>query len=194
MIVAMKHEKRRFVADVDFITSPGWIKGRRTRAERRAAAGRHVARRHRPGHPGLRRGEPRDEGAGPAARASRASRCRTTPASSCCSTEGLETAEPPRKDELAMLRQPRPGAAVYGVTSMSRCHRPLSPDAGGSRVEVDASKRRALGMPWLAARPGGRALSGMTVRNSHGPEESRPCSASPCATSPSIRRCRARRR
>jgi glutaconate CoA-transferase subunit B len=29
----MKHEKRRFVADVDFITSPGWIKGRRTRAE-----------------------------------------------------------------------------------------------------------------------------------------------------------------
>ena len=33
MIVAMRHEKRRFVADVDFITSPGWIKGRRTRAE-----------------------------------------------------------------------------------------------------------------------------------------------------------------
>jgi glutaconate CoA-transferase, subunit B len=34
MIVAMKHEKRRFVADVDFITSPGWIAGRNTRAER----------------------------------------------------------------------------------------------------------------------------------------------------------------
>jgi glutaconate CoA-transferase subunit B len=34
MIVAMKHEKRRFVADVDFITSPGWIKGRGSRAER----------------------------------------------------------------------------------------------------------------------------------------------------------------
>ena len=33
MIVAMKHEKRRFVADVDFITSPGWIKGRKSRAE-----------------------------------------------------------------------------------------------------------------------------------------------------------------
>ena len=33
MIVAMKHEKRRFVTDVDFITSPGWINGRRTRAE-----------------------------------------------------------------------------------------------------------------------------------------------------------------
>ena len=31
MIVAMKHEKRRFVRDVDFITSPGWIKGRHTR-------------------------------------------------------------------------------------------------------------------------------------------------------------------
>jgi glutaconate CoA-transferase subunit B len=34
MIVAMKHEKRRFVADVDFITSPGWIEGGRSRAER----------------------------------------------------------------------------------------------------------------------------------------------------------------
>ena len=32
MIVAMKHEKRRFVADVDFITSPGWLKGGRSRA------------------------------------------------------------------------------------------------------------------------------------------------------------------
>ena len=34
MIVAMKHEKRRFVADVDFITSPGWIKGKTSRADR----------------------------------------------------------------------------------------------------------------------------------------------------------------
>jgi glutaconate CoA-transferase subunit B len=34
MIVAMKHEKRRFVAEVDFITSPGWIKGGRSREER----------------------------------------------------------------------------------------------------------------------------------------------------------------
>jgi glutaconate CoA-transferase, subunit B len=33
MIVAMKHEKRRFVAEVDFITSPGWIKGGRSREE-----------------------------------------------------------------------------------------------------------------------------------------------------------------
>ena len=31
MIVAMKHEKRRFVADVDFITSPGWLEGGRSR-------------------------------------------------------------------------------------------------------------------------------------------------------------------
>jgi len=29
----MKHEKRRFVQDVDFITSPGWVKGWRSRAE-----------------------------------------------------------------------------------------------------------------------------------------------------------------
>src|SRR5690349_22030091 len=27
MIVAMRHEKRRFAENVDFITSPGWIKG-----------------------------------------------------------------------------------------------------------------------------------------------------------------------
>jgi glutaconate CoA-transferase, subunit B len=33
MIVAMKHEKRRFVADVDFITSPGWVRGKRSRAQ-----------------------------------------------------------------------------------------------------------------------------------------------------------------
>ena len=31
MIVAMKHEKRRFVENVDFITSPGWIHGNDTR-------------------------------------------------------------------------------------------------------------------------------------------------------------------
>jgi glutaconate CoA-transferase subunit B len=39
MIVAMKHEKRRFVEKVDFITSPGWIRGRRTRAEAGLPAG-----------------------------------------------------------------------------------------------------------------------------------------------------------
>ncbi len=33
MIVAMKHEKRRFVDQVDFITSPGYIRGGKTRAE-----------------------------------------------------------------------------------------------------------------------------------------------------------------
>ena len=33
MIVAMKHEKRRFVEKVDFITSPGFIRGRNSRTE-----------------------------------------------------------------------------------------------------------------------------------------------------------------
>jgi glutaconate CoA-transferase subunit B len=33
MIVAMKHEKRRFVDQVDFITSPGYLRGGNTRAE-----------------------------------------------------------------------------------------------------------------------------------------------------------------
>ena len=39
MIVAMKHEKRRFVEHVDFITSPGWIEGGDTRSERGLPAG-----------------------------------------------------------------------------------------------------------------------------------------------------------
>jgi glutaconate CoA-transferase subunit B len=39
MIVAMKHEKRRFVEHVDFITSPGWIEGFDTRRERGLPAG-----------------------------------------------------------------------------------------------------------------------------------------------------------
>lgn len=39
MIVAMKHEKRRFVENVDFITSPGWLRGNDTRRESGLAAG-----------------------------------------------------------------------------------------------------------------------------------------------------------
>ena len=39
MIVAMKHERRRFVKAVDFITSPGFIRGNRTRAESGLPAG-----------------------------------------------------------------------------------------------------------------------------------------------------------
>jgi glutaconate CoA-transferase subunit B len=39
MIVAMKHEKRRFVEYVDFITSPGWLKGAQTRRDSGLVAG-----------------------------------------------------------------------------------------------------------------------------------------------------------
>jgi glutaconate CoA-transferase subunit B len=39
MIVAMKHEKRRFVANVDFITSPGFIRGGTSRATSGLPAG-----------------------------------------------------------------------------------------------------------------------------------------------------------
>jgi len=39
MIVAMKHENRRFVEKVDFITSPGFIHGGKTRAQSGLAAG-----------------------------------------------------------------------------------------------------------------------------------------------------------
>jgi glutaconate CoA-transferase subunit B len=33
MIVAMKHEKRRFVETVDFVTSPGWLRGATSRRD-----------------------------------------------------------------------------------------------------------------------------------------------------------------
>jgi glutaconate CoA-transferase subunit B len=33
MIVAIKHEKRRFVENVDFVTSPGWLRGGDTRRQ-----------------------------------------------------------------------------------------------------------------------------------------------------------------
>src|ERR1700752_1730195 len=33
MIVSMKHEKRRFVEQVDFITSPGWLRGSHSRRD-----------------------------------------------------------------------------------------------------------------------------------------------------------------
>jgi glutaconate CoA-transferase subunit B len=39
MIVAMKHEKRRFVENVDFVTSPGWIRGKETRRKSGLPAG-----------------------------------------------------------------------------------------------------------------------------------------------------------
>jgi glutaconate CoA-transferase subunit B len=39
MIVAMKHEKRRFVESVDFVTSPGFLRGGTTRADAGLATG-----------------------------------------------------------------------------------------------------------------------------------------------------------
>lgn len=39
MIVAMKHEKRRFVETVDFVTSPGWLQGNKSRTQSGLVAG-----------------------------------------------------------------------------------------------------------------------------------------------------------
>jgi glutaconate CoA-transferase subunit B len=39
MIVAMKHEKRRFVKSVDFVTSPGFLRGDSSRADAGLIAG-----------------------------------------------------------------------------------------------------------------------------------------------------------
>ena len=47
MIVAMKHEKRRFVEPVDFVTSPGFLRGGTTRRDSGLLAGGMYPRRHR---------------------------------------------------------------------------------------------------------------------------------------------------
>ena len=44
MIVAMKHEKRRFVEKVDFVTSPGFLRRRQHAPRKRPSRGRHVSR------------------------------------------------------------------------------------------------------------------------------------------------------
>ena len=105
MIVAMKHEKRRFVADVDFITSPGWIKGRRTRAReracRRAACGASspiwpswasTRRRREMKVLALHQGVTREQ-------------VQDNTGFKLLFDKKVETAEPPRKDELEVLRE-----------------------------------------------------------------------------------------
>ena len=84
MIVAMKHEKRRFVEHVDFVTSPGFLRGGTTRRDERPRDRRHVSRRHRSRGLRLRREDEAHERAGAAPRRD-ASRFRTTPASSSTS-------------------------------------------------------------------------------------------------------------
>ena len=105
MIVAMKHEKRRFVEHVDFITSPGFLRGGDTRRASGLLAG------------GMFRvvtdlavfGFEPDAGthAGDLAqsRASRASSCRTIPALCWNFAAHPGVTEPPTDHELKMLRE-----------------------------------------------------------------------------------------
>jgi glutaconate CoA-transferase subunit B len=104
MIVAMKHEKRRFVADVDFITSPGWIAGRNSRAERGLSQGgmwRVVTDLAMLGFDeetremkvlALQHGVTRDE-------------VQENTGFKLLFDRKVETAEPPRKNELEVLRE-----------------------------------------------------------------------------------------
>jgi glutaconate CoA-transferase subunit B len=103
MIVAMRHEKRRFVADVDFLTSPGWIRGGRSRAEAGLPQGgmwRVVTDLAIMGFDeetremkvlALQQGVTREE-------------VLDNTGFELLFAEKLETAEPPRKDELDVLR------------------------------------------------------------------------------------------
>jgi glutaconate CoA-transferase subunit B len=104
MIVAMKHEKRRFVTEVDFITSPGWIKGRRSRAEAGLPQGgmwRVVTDLAMLGFDeetcemkvlALQQGVTREQ-------------VQDNTGFKLVFADKLETAEPPRKDELEVLRE-----------------------------------------------------------------------------------------
>ena len=111
MIVAMKHEKRRFVADVDFITSPGWLKGGRTREQSGlthggmwrvvtdlAILGFDEESREMKAlalHPGVTRDEVQDN-----------------TGFKLLFDKQLETTEPPRAEELALVRELDP-ARLY---------------------------------------------------------------------------------
>jgi glutaconate CoA-transferase, subunit B len=104
MIVAMKHEKRRFVDKVDFITSPGWIDGRKSRAERGLPQGgmwRVVTDLAVMGFDedtremkvlALQHGVTREQ-------------VQENTGFKLLFADNVETAEPPRKDELAVLRE-----------------------------------------------------------------------------------------
>jgi glutaconate CoA-transferase subunit B len=104
MIVAMKHEKRRFVADVDFITSPGWLEGKATRAERGLPQGgmwRVVTDLAVMGFDedtremkvlGLNQGVTREQ-------------VQENTGFKLLFDKNVETAEPPRMEELAVLRE-----------------------------------------------------------------------------------------
>ena len=61
MIVAIKHEKRRFVENVDFVTSPGWLPRRRYAPSKRASERRNVPGHHRLGRLRIRREDAADE-------------------------------------------------------------------------------------------------------------------------------------
>jgi glutaconate CoA-transferase subunit B len=100
----MKHEKRRFVADVDFITSPGWLEGKRTRAEAGlpqggmwrvvtdlAVMGFDEASREMKVL-ALNQGVTRDE-------------VQANTGFKLLFDKNVETAEPPRQEELAVLRE-----------------------------------------------------------------------------------------
>jgi glutaconate CoA-transferase, subunit B len=108
MIVAMRHERRRFVADVDFITSPGWIRGGRTRAESGlpeggmwrvvtdlAVMGFDEATREMKVLT-LQQGVTREQ-------------VQDNTGFKLVFADHLETAEPPRKEELEVLRELDPG-------------------------------------------------------------------------------------
>ena len=114
MIVAMKHEKRRFVGKVDFITSPGWLDGRRTRERAGLPEGgmwRVVTDLAIMGFDedtremkvlALHQGVTRDQ-------------VQDNTGFELLFDKNVETAEPPAQRRARRAAPPRPRAAVYGV-------------------------------------------------------------------------------
>ena len=118
MIVTMKHEKRRFVENVDFITSPGWLKGRKTRSAAGLAMGGMYPRRHRSRGVRLRRSHAPHK---PLALNPGVTREQVQ------DNTGFElefdhdtgVTEPPTGHELSMLRAARSATPLHRLTDMN---------------------------------------------------------------------------
>ena len=116
VMIMTRHEPRRFVERVDFITSPGYLSGPESRRGGRAGAQSAGGGHHRPGAAGLRRRDgPAAARRAPAGR-HRGRRCTPTRASSCwCRTRSAEL-PPPTEQELAELRWLRDGEQSNSAT------------------------------------------------------------------------------
>ena len=115
VIIVTAHEKRRFVPRVDFVTSPGWLRGDGSRRAAGLLLRRRLARRHHARHARLRPGQQAHADRGDASRRHRPTPCARTPAFRCSRRRGSRSPSRPSDDELAMLRALDPERRFLGT-------------------------------------------------------------------------------